>query len=72
MRENFDKAHVKAQNIISDWKSRNLPNNGRIIISKCLNVSQFNYIASTIKPTSRHIQKSQDMINAFIRDSDHH
>ena len=24
MGQHFDKAHVKAQNIISDWKSRNL------------------------------------------------
>ena len=45
---NYDKAHVKAQNIISNWKARKLPINGRITISKRLNVSQFNYVASIV------------------------
>merc|ERR1711872_156388 len=40
---NFDKALAKAQNIISNWKARKLPINGRIIISKSLIISQFNY-----------------------------
>ena len=47
---NFDKAYVKAQNIISNWKAHKLPINGRIIISKSLVVSQFNYVASIIPP----------------------
>ena len=47
---NFDKAYVKAQNIISNWKARKLPINSRIIISKSLVVSQFNYVASIIPP----------------------
>ena len=33
MEQNYDKAHIKAQNIISDWKARKLPINGRITIS---------------------------------------
>ena len=72
MGQNFDKVYVKAQNIISDWKSRKLPINGRITISKCLIVSQFNYVASIIKHSNRQIQKSQNMINSCIRDSDRH
>ena len=32
---NYDKAHVKAQNIISNRNARKLPINGRITISKC-------------------------------------
>ena len=47
---NFDKALAKAQNIISNWKARKLPINGRIIISKSLVVSQFNYVASILTP----------------------
>ena len=47
---NFDKAYVKAQNIISNWKACKLPINGRIMISKSLVVSQFNYLASIIAP----------------------
>ena len=45
---NFKKAYVKAQSINSNWKARKLPINGRIIISKSLIVSQFNYVASSI------------------------
>ena len=65
MGQNFDKTHVKAQYIISAWKSRNLPMNGRITISKCLIVSQFDYVASIIKPTNRQIQKNQDIIKSL-------
>ena len=36
LRQNFDKAYVRAENIISDWKARKLPINDRIAISKCL------------------------------------
>ena len=36
----FDKAHVKAQNIISYWKAKNLLINGKITVSKCLIISQ--------------------------------
>ena len=54
---NYDKAHVKAQNIISNWKARKLPINGRITISKCLIISQFNYVASIITPTQCQVKK---------------
>ena len=70
--QNFDKAHTKAQNIISNWKARTLPINERITISKCLIISQFNYGASIISPTSNQMKKSQEMVNEFIRDSKHH
>ena len=46
--QNFEKAHTKAQNVISNWKARKLPIKGRITISKCLIISQFNYVASII------------------------
>ena len=72
MGQNFDKAHTKAQNIISDWKAQKLPINERITISKCLIISQFNYVASILKPSNIQLVKSQNMINNFIRDSDHH
>ena len=55
MGQNFDKGHVKAQNIISVWKSRKLPINGWITKSKCIIVSQLNYLASIIKPSNRKI-----------------
>ena len=42
------------------------------MISKCLIISQFNYIALIIKPSNKQILKSQKMINSFIRDSDRH
>ena len=54
----FYKAHTKAQNIISNWKARKLPINRRITISKCLIISQFNYVASIINPTQSQIKKS--------------
>ena len=60
MRQNFDKAHIKAQNIISDWKAHKLPINGRITISKCLIISQFIYVASIIKPSNKNFKKSQN------------
>ena len=72
MSRNFDKAHIKAQNIICDRKAHKLPINGRITISKCLIISQFNYIALIIKSSNKHILKSQKNINSFIRDSDRH
>ena len=72
MGQNFNKAHIKAQNIISDRKARKLPINGRITISKCLIISQFNYVASIIKPSNKQLLKSQKMINFIIRDSDCH
>ena len=72
MGQNFDHAHVKAQNIISDRKACKLPINGRLMISKCLIISQFNYVASMLKQSNKQLVKSQNMINTFIRDSDHH
>ena len=72
MGQNFEKAHTKAQNIISDWKAHKLPINGTITISKCLIIIQFNYVASILKPSSNQLIKSQNMINNFVRDSDHH
>ena len=72
MGQNFERAHAKAQNIISDWKARKLLINGRITISKCLIISPFNYVASILKPSSNQLVKSQNMVNTFIRDSDHH
>ena len=70
MGQNFDKAHIKAQNIISDWKAQKLPINGRITISKCLLISQLNYVALMIKLLTKQILKSQKIINCFISDSD--
>ena len=67
--QNFKKAHTKAQNIISNWKARKLPINGRITISECLIISQFNYVASIINPTQNRLKKSQYVIVEFIRDS---
>ena len=72
MGQHFEKVHIKAQNINSDWKAHKLPFNGRINISKCLILSQFKYVALIIKPSNRQILKSNKIINAFIRDSDHH
>ena len=72
MGQNFIKAHVKAQNIISDWKACKLPINGRIMVSKCLMISQFNYVATILKPANNQLLKSQNMINSLIRDSDYH
>ena len=69
---NFDKALAKAQNIISNWKARKLPINGRIIISKSLIVSQFNYVASILTPPTAMLSKMQALINNFIRGGDHH
>ena len=69
---NFDKAYAKAQNIISNWKARKLPINGRIIISKSLVVSQFNYVASIIPPPPAMLKKMQDLLNNFIRGGNHH
>ena len=57
---NFDKAYVKAQNIISNWKACKLPINGRIIISKSLVVSQFNYVASIIPPPPAMLKKCRN------------
>ena len=54
---NFEKALAKAQNIITNWKARKLPINGRIIISKSLNVSKFNYVASIITPPLAMLKK---------------
>ena len=55
---NFEKALLaKAQNIITNWKARKLPINGRIIISKSLIVSQFNYVASIITPPPAMLKK---------------
>ena len=68
---NFDKALAKAQNIISNWKARKLPINGRIIISKSLVVSQFNYVASILTPPSM-LSKMQELVNNFIRGGVHH
>ena len=51
MGQYFNKAHVRAQNIISDWKVRNLLISLRITRRKCLPTSQFNYVASIIGPT---------------------
>ena len=53
MGQNFDKEHIKAQNIIFDWKECKLPINGIITISKHLIISQFNYVASIIKPSNK-------------------
>ena len=72
MGQTFDKAYIKAQNIISEWKFFKLLINGRITINECLIISQFNYIASMIKPSNKHILKSQKIINSHIRDSDCH
>ena len=69
---NYDKAHVKAQNIISNWKARKLPINERITISKCLIISQFNYVTSILTPTQCQVKKSQTMSDNFIRDSHRH
>ena len=72
MNINFEKAHTKAQNIISNWKARKLPINGRVTISKCLIVSQFNYVASVLTPSESQLKKSQELINTFIRGGKHH
>ena len=56
---NFEKALAKAQNIISNWKARKLPINGRIIISKSLVVSQFNYVASNLTPPLHPIKNAR-------------
>ena len=44
--------------MISNWKARKLPINGRITISKCLIVSQFNYMAFIIYSQIIKIQKN--------------
>ena len=69
---NFEKALAKAQNIISNWKARKLPINGRIIISKSLVVSQFNYVASILTPPPSMLSKMQELVNNFIRGGPHH
>ena len=69
---NFEKALAKAQYIISNWKARKSPINGRIIISKSLVVSQFNYVASILTPPSVMMEKMQNIINTFIRGGYHH
>ena len=58
---NFEKALAKAQNIIPNWKARKLPINGRIIISKSLVVSQFNYVASILTPPPPCYQKCKNL-----------
>ena len=55
--QNFDEAHTKAQNVIYNWKACKLPINGRITISKCLIISQFNYVASILKPSNTQLVK---------------
>ena len=72
MNTNFDKAYVKAQNIISNWKAWKLPINGRIIISKSLVVSQFNYVASINPPPPAMLKKMQELLNTFIRGGNNH
>ena len=53
-------------------KARKLPIFGIIIIIKCLIVRKFNYVALIIRPSEKQIKTSQNMINAFIREGDHH
>ena len=55
--QNYDITHTKTQNIILNWKARKLPINGRITISKCPIISQFDYVASILKPSDTQLEK---------------
>ena len=48
MQENFERVHIRTCTLINDWKSRRLPIEGRIAISKFLLVSQYKYIATVL------------------------
>ena len=67
--QNFKKAHTKAQNIISNWKARKLPINGRITISKFLIISQFNYMASIISSTPSQIKTRPEVYSSTLSQS---
>ena len=64
--ENFDMVHSRTLSLINDWKSRRLPLEGRISISKCLLISQYTYISTIIPLKDSQISKAQQAINNFI------
>ena len=63
---NFDRIHTKTKSLINDWRSRNLPIQGRINISKCMLVSQYTYVASILPLSAEQTEKAQDAINDYI------
>ena len=63
---NFDRIFLKTETIISDWKARKLPIEGRIAISKALLISQYTYISSILFLTPTQIAAAQTQINNFI------
>ena len=64
--ENFDLAHTKTLSLINDWRSRKLPLEGRISISKCLLISQYTYFATVLPLKDTQILKAQKSINNYI------
>ena len=64
--ENFEIVHSRTLSLINDWRSRRLPLEGRISISKCLLVSQYTYIATILPLKESQINKAQTAINNFI------
>ena len=53
---NFERVHGKTKSLINDWRSRRLPIQGRINISKCMLVSQYTYVATILAPSNDQIE----------------
>jgi hypothetical protein len=63
---NFNAAHARTLSLINDWRSRRLPLEGRISISKCLLISQYTYFATILPLKDAQISKAQKAINNYI------
>ena len=63
--DNFESVDARTLSLTNDWKSRRLPLERRIFISKSFLFSQYTYIASVLQLIDHQI-KTQTAINNFI------
>ena len=67
MTANYEEKFNKVDDLIIKWKKRMLTLPGRVMIAKCILLSQYIYLFQTIEMKYTMLEKIQVQLNDFIR-----